>query len=71
MFISLNDLLEQSHFVSLHCYLDAASRQMINARSIARMRPGAVLINTARGPLIDERALLAGTRFGPNRRRGP
>jgi C-terminal binding protein len=54
----LEDLLEQSHFVSLHSYLDASNRHMINARTIARMRPGVVLINTARGPLVDENALL-------------
>ena len=54
----LEELLEQSHFVSLHCYLDATNRHMINAQTIARMRPGAVLINTARGPLVDENALL-------------
>ncbi len=54
----LEDLLEQSHFVSLHCYLDASTKHMINARTIAQMRPGAMLINTARGPLIDETALL-------------
>ncbi len=55
---TLEDLLEQSQFVSLHCYLDATTKHIINARTIARMRPGATLINTARGPLVDETALL-------------
>jgi D-3-phosphoglycerate dehydrogenase len=55
---ALDELLEQSHFVSLHCYLDAQNRHMIDARAMARMRRGAILINTARGPLIDEAALL-------------
>jgi phosphoglycerate dehydrogenase-like enzyme len=55
---SLEELLEQSHFVSLHCYLDASTRRLMNTRTMARMRPGALLINTARGPLVDEGALL-------------
>ena len=54
----LDELLEQSHFVSLHCFLDATNRHLINARTLARMRPGSYLINTARGPLVDECALL-------------
>ena len=71
----LEELLEQSHFVSLHCYLDAATHHLINARTIARMRPGAFLINTARGPVIDEAALLEAldsghiAAAGPRRRR--
>jgi C-terminal binding protein len=55
---SLEELLEQSHFVSLHCYLDRSTYHLLNRQSIARMRPGAILINTARGPCIDEEALL-------------
>ena len=54
----LEDLLRQSHFVSLHCYLDRTTRHMINAQTLAQMRPGAYLVNTARGPVIDENALL-------------
>jgi phosphoglycerate dehydrogenase-like enzyme len=55
---SLSELLEQSHFISLHCYLDDKTRHLINAKTIAQMRPGVILINTARGPCIDEQALL-------------
>jgi len=55
----LDDLLEQSHFVSLHCYLDATTFHLMSTQTIARMRPGAILINTARGPIVDESALLA------------
>jgi len=55
----LEDLLEQSHFVSLHCYLDHTTHHLMSAQTIARMRRGAILINTARGPLVDETALLA------------
>ena len=54
----LDELLEQSHFVSLHCYLDQTTYHLINAQTLARMRPGAFLINTARGPVVDENALL-------------
>jgi phosphoglycerate dehydrogenase-like enzyme len=54
----LEDLLEQSHFVSLHCYLDETTHHVINAATIARMREGAILINTARGHCVDESALL-------------
>ncbi len=54
----LDELLEQSQFVSVHCYLDDTTRHLLNAKTFARMRTGAFLINTARGPIVDENALL-------------
>lgn len=54
----LEPLLEQAHFVSLHCFLDDRSRHIIDAAALARMRPGAILINTARGPVVDQEALI-------------
>jgi D-3-phosphoglycerate dehydrogenase len=60
----LEELLEQSHFVSLHCYLTTSTYHLIDAKAIARMRPGAIIINTARGPVIDETALLDGLDSG-------
>ncbi len=55
---SLEELLAMSDVVSLHCPLFAENTQMINAKTIALMKKGAILINTARGGLIDEKALL-------------
>jgi phosphoglycerate dehydrogenase-like enzyme len=55
----LEELLEQSHFVSLHCYLDPTTHHLIDAKALERMRPEAFLINTARGPVVDQAALVA------------
>src|SRR3984893_13306069 len=57
--VSFDDLLARSDFVSIHAPFLPATRGLFNAAAFARMRPGAVLINTARGPLVDEAALIA------------
>jgi glyoxylate reductase len=53
----LDDLLRESDFVSLHVSLTPQTRHLINAARLALMKPTAVLVNTARGPVIDEQAL--------------
>ena len=57
-FVSLEELLGESDFVSLHCPLNDATRHMINAERLALMKPNAFIINTSRGPLIHEPALI-------------
>jgi D-3-phosphoglycerate dehydrogenase len=57
--VSFEDLLARSNFISVHAPLTPATRGLIDAAAFARMKPGAAIINTARGPLIDESALLA------------
>jgi len=58
----LGSLLEQADIVSLHCPLTPETRHLIDAAALARMKPTAVLVNTARGPIVDERALAAALR---------
>lgn len=62
--LDLDQLLATSDVVSLHCPLTAATRGMIGARELALMKPDALLINTARGGLIDGDALAAALRAG-------
>ena len=57
--LALDTLLAESDFVTVHVPLDASTRGLIGAREIARMKPSAFLVNTARGGIVDEAALKA------------
>lgn len=54
---NLGDLLAEADIVSLNCPLTPATRHLLNAETLAQMKPGAVLVNTGRGALVDEAAL--------------
>jgi glyoxylate reductase len=57
MYVNLDDLLENSDFVSIHVPLLPSTRHLITERELKKMKPTAYLVNTARGPIIDEDAL--------------
>lgn len=62
--VELDDLFRTSDVVSLHCPLTPATERIVNAQRLALMKPTALLINTSRGPLIDEAALAAALNEG-------
>jgi len=62
--VLFDELLEQSDVLSIHCPLNAETRHLIGAAELLRMKRGALLVNTARGPIVDEGALVAALESG-------
>jgi D-3-phosphoglycerate dehydrogenase / 2-oxoglutarate reductase len=69
-FVSLETLLAQSHVVSLHLLLNDETRGFLSRERIAAMRPGVILVNTARGALVDEAAMIEALKSGHIRHAG-
>ncbi|MEP0322729.1 2-hydroxyacid dehydrogenase [Bauldia litoralis] len=63
-YLSVEQLLSQSDVISLHCPLTPATHQLIDGPALARMKRGAMLINTSRGEVIDTRAVIRGLKDG-------
>ena len=63
--VSLDELLQSSDIVSIHLRLSEESTGLINAERLSKMKPGAILINTSRGAIVDENALIEALRNGP------
>jgi phosphoglycerate dehydrogenase-like enzyme len=60
--VSKNELFEKSDVVTIHLVLSDRTRGLVGAADLARMKPGAVLVNTSRGPIVEEAALISCTR---------
>ncbi|MGH8963847.1 MAG: NAD(P)-dependent oxidoreductase, partial [Actinomycetes bacterium] len=63
-YVPLDELLEQSDIVTLHTPLTADTEHLLNRQRIERMKPGAYIVNTGRGPLLDTEALLSALESG-------
>ena len=63
-FVELDELLAESHVLSLHLLLADETRGLLNAERLAQLRHGAILVNTARGALVDEAAMIAALQDG-------
>src|SRR5262249_21304655 len=62
--VGLEELLDRSDFISIHVPLVEGTRHLIGERELCRMKPQSILINTARGPIVDEAALVRALREG-------
>jgi D-3-phosphoglycerate dehydrogenase len=69
-FVSLDALLSQSHVVSLHLLLNDETRGFLSRERIAAMKPGVILVNTARGAIVDEAAMIEALKSGHIRHAG-
>jgi D-lactate dehydrogenase len=63
-YVELPELLASSDIVTLHCPLNAATRHLINGTALDRLKPGAMLVNTSRGAVLDTQAALAALSSG-------
>jgi D-3-phosphoglycerate dehydrogenase len=68
--VALDDLLQRSDVISLNLTLNDETREFLDAERIARLKPGVILVNTARGALVDEAALIGALRSGHIRHAG-
>lgn len=63
-YVTFHELCRQADIISLHCPLTPDTYHLVNARALARMKPGAMLINTSRGGVVDTRAVIAALKSG-------
>jgi D-lactate dehydrogenase len=63
-YVALDELLKRSHIISLHCPLTPDTHHLIDAKTIAQMRDGVIILNTSRGALIDTKALIHALKTG-------